>query len=193
MVGDNIKKLRETLGLTQKVFAERIGITQSTLSTGESGRSKFSRQALLSISREFGVRLDWLETGNGEMFEQRDSSIIAQLAAKGILTPKGRELIEIFLRMPPHAQDLIYDAVTAAAKLYPRREETVEKPVETPATESESPPEKPAHAVLPDGYIDFDAMRAQIDVGEAAQKKDLAQSSVSSGTVGSSKKILNRA
>lgn len=181
MVGDNIKKLRETLGLTQQKFAERIGVKQATLSMAESGKSNFSRQALLSISREFGVRLDWLETGDGEMFEQRDTSIIAQLEAEYNLTPMERELIENFLSLPPDVRDMVTRAVSAAAKLYPRREETVEKPVETP--------EPQPNIETPDGYIDFDAIRAQIDDCEAAQKRALATSSVSTGTDISAKKI----
>ena len=60
MVGDNIKKLRETLGLTQQKFADRIGIKQNSVALIEGNKRNISRQALLSISREFGVRLDWL-------------------------------------------------------------------------------------------------------------------------------------
>ena len=85
MVGDNIKKLREHLGLTQTKFAERIGITQSTIAMVETGKSKISRQALLAISREFGVRLKWLETGEGEMYIEADLSLFAQLEATGVV------------------------------------------------------------------------------------------------------------
>ena len=116
MVGNNIKRLREELGLTQQKFAERIGIKQNSIALIESNKRNISRQALMSISREFGVRLEWLETGEGEMYATRDTSAIAQLEAAGCLTPKGRELIEIYLQMPPDTQNLIADAIAAAAK-----------------------------------------------------------------------------
>ena len=116
MVENNIKRLREELGLTQQKFAEQVGIKQGTLSAVESNKSNISRQVLMLISREFGVRLEWLETGEGEMYATRDTSVIAQLEAAGCLTPKGRELIEIYLQMPPDTQNLIADAIAAAAK-----------------------------------------------------------------------------
>lgn len=175
MVGENLKKLRESLGLTQMKFAARIGLTQGTLSAVESNKSAMSRQSLMSISREFGVRLEWLETGEGEMYKQADTSILAQLESTGLLTPKGRELMEIYLRMPPSTQDLIADAISAAAKFYPRKVE------QSPVKPDNEKTREEMH----------DQLDAELDAKEAAEKREISTSLASTGTNGSSKKFGN--
>ena len=174
MVGDNIKKLREHLGLTQTKFAERIGITQSTIAMVETGKSKISRQALLAISREFGVRLKWLETGEGEMYIEADLSLFAQLEATGQLTPKGREFIEAFLRLPASLQNVIVDATRAAAEMYPRQSAmTATRKPDNELTKAE---------VLEMIGVEYDDMKA-------AEKRETSTSSASIGLSGTSKKI----
>lgn len=65
---DRIKKLRKELDLTQKAFADRIGMKQNTIAQYEMGRTIPSDAIIFSICREFDVNEDWLRTGNGEMF-----------------------------------------------------------------------------------------------------------------------------
>lgn len=172
MIGDNIKKLRNELGMTQANFAARIELTQGAIASVESGKRELSRQSLLAISREFGVRLEWLETGEGEMYKQADTSILAQLESTGSLTPKGRELIELYLKMPPNVQDLIADAIAAAAKLYPRKVE------QSPIKPDNEKTREEMHEQLD----------AELDAKEAAEKREISTSSASTGTSGLSKK-----
>ncbi len=66
---DRLKELIEYLDLSQKDFANRIGLKPAMISDVISGRAKgFSNESLLSISEKFNVSLDWLLTGRGEMF-----------------------------------------------------------------------------------------------------------------------------
>ena len=181
MIGDNIKKLREKLGYTQQKFAEKIGIKQNSIALIEGNKRNISRQALLAISREFGVRLEWLETGEGEMYTERDTSILAQLEASGSLTPKGRELIEIYLRMPPATQDLIADAIAAAAKYFPRKAES-----ERVAT---MPARKPDSELTPDEAAEI--VRQERAAVLAAEKRATTTSPVSTGSSGSLKRYSN--
>lgn len=174
MIGDNIKKLRNELGMTQANFAARIKLTQGAIASVESGKRELSRQSLMSISREFGVRLEWLETGEGEMYKQADTSILAQLESTGSLTPKGRELIELYLKMPPNVQDLIADAIAAAAELYPRK------------TEAEQPFVKPNNELTPDEAAEV--VRHERAAVLAAKKEETSTSSAFTGTSGLSKK-----
>lgn len=168
MIGDNIKLLRETLGLTQQKFAERIGIKQNSVALIESNKRNISRQAMLSISREFKVRLEWLETGKGEMFAQRNISIIEQLSAEYNLTPQSRELIEDFLKLPPDVRDLVAQAVRQATKYYPRKAD--------------------------DELTKEEAMKIigeEFDDKEEARKRGISTSAVSIGINGTLKKFGN--
>jgi transcriptional regulator with XRE-family HTH domain len=62
VVGRRIRELRG-LDMTQDEFAQRIGISQSYLSTVEHGHVEVGAEVLLAISREFGKSLEWLLTG----------------------------------------------------------------------------------------------------------------------------------
>ncbi len=58
--------LRCHLKLTQKDFAEKTGLTQTTISSIEVGGSGASTKTLIAISRTTGASLDWLLGLTGE-------------------------------------------------------------------------------------------------------------------------------
>lgn len=62
---DRIKKIRKAVGLTQKEFAEKLGLKQNTIATYEMGRIGVSDAVIISICREFGINEVWLRTGEG--------------------------------------------------------------------------------------------------------------------------------
>lgn len=81
---DRIKKVRKDCGLTQKEFAERLGIKQNTVASYEMGRIGVSDSVRISICREFGINEQWLRDGTGEMKiedcqEERYASNVAKL------------------------------------------------------------------------------------------------------------------
>ena len=65
-----IKLLRETLGLNQTKFGDRIGVKQATIAGYENGSRTPIDAVVASICREFNVNENWLRTGEGEMFRQ---------------------------------------------------------------------------------------------------------------------------
>lgn len=60
MVNSNLKFLRTRQGLTQKQFAEKLGLKQSAIGAYEERRATPPLTCLLQISRVFGVSLDVL-------------------------------------------------------------------------------------------------------------------------------------
>lgn len=63
-----IKELRKALQLTQEEFGEEIGVTKLTILRWERD-NKVPEASLRLICRVFRVRRNWLETGEGEMFQ----------------------------------------------------------------------------------------------------------------------------
>ena len=59
-LGTKIHFLRSNLNINQTLFAQKIGITQSTLSSYEKGNSTPSLDVLIAIATEFHVSVDWL-------------------------------------------------------------------------------------------------------------------------------------
>ena len=59
MEADNIRTLRQTMGLTQEEFAHRLGITVATVNRWENGHNsptRLARKALYDLAAEKGVR-----------------------------------------------------------------------------------------------------------------------------------------
>lgn len=65
-----IKQLRKTEGMNQEEFASPLGIKASYVSMLERNKNAPSDQLLLSICREYGVSMEWLRDGKGEMYDK---------------------------------------------------------------------------------------------------------------------------
>ena len=62
-INKRIKQVRERAGLTQKRFAEQIGVSRSFLSEIEAGKVKPSVEALIGIVTQFQIDAHWLLAG----------------------------------------------------------------------------------------------------------------------------------
>lgn len=90
---DRIKKIRKEYGLTQKAFAEKLGLKQNTVASYEMGRIGISDSVIFSICREFNVNENWLRNGNGEMKKDVDMDFSSICADIGINDEKAKEAI----------------------------------------------------------------------------------------------------
>ncbi len=66
-IGSQIKKIREFFNLSQVRFAHELGITQAHVSKIEHGLEKPSEQLLLALCWRYGIRKEWILTGEGKM------------------------------------------------------------------------------------------------------------------------------
>lgn len=66
-MNERIKKILEELGLKKVEFAERLHISRPYASELCSGAKAPSDRTISDICREFGIREEWLRTGEGEM------------------------------------------------------------------------------------------------------------------------------
>jgi SOS-response transcriptional repressor LexA len=65
-VGERIRQVRRNQGLTQKAFADSLGIAQGYLSSIESGRQIPSDTLLIALRHLYRVEERWLSSGEGE-------------------------------------------------------------------------------------------------------------------------------
>lgn len=88
MIGTNIRKIREALGLTQEEFAERLGITRSMVANLEYGKLQAPQKKLplfRLISEKFGVPVEWIladDPGPVPLSDQADAQREAQSISK---------------------------------------------------------------------------------------------------------------
>jgi transcriptional regulator with XRE-family HTH domain len=91
-VKDRIREVRHALGLTQSKFAERISISTSYINGIECGDKKINDRVIRLIGMEFGVSEHWLNTGEGEMYnEKEDLDVVKALSLFKSLDPRHRK------------------------------------------------------------------------------------------------------
>ena len=66
---DRLKELRKVLDIKQREVAEKINVSVGLVGRWEAGLQPVPEHNVYRICKEFGVRREWLETGEGEMFE----------------------------------------------------------------------------------------------------------------------------
>lgn len=112
-ISDRIRLIRESAGLTRAQFAERLGISASEVTNVEFAKIKnmASKESLFrSISSEFDVSLDWIKTGEGDMYGATPSDDVAM--AFGSLLAMHDPVVDGFIeffrsRTPEQRRDLV--------------------------------------------------------------------------------------
>lgn len=66
--GERVKWVRKNLGLTLEKFGENLGLKKSSLSQIENGVNNLTDTNIKLICHEYGVREEWLRSGEGEPF-----------------------------------------------------------------------------------------------------------------------------
>lgn len=99
IMNERVKELRKALGISQKEFGARLGVTDAAISSIESGRRSVTEQMEKSICREFNVSYDWLKYGTGEMFDSVPETLVDELANEFDLDDLDRRIILGYLRL----------------------------------------------------------------------------------------------
>lgn len=86
---DRLKELRKALNKKQRELADDLGVSTGAIGAWEAGTSAPGDARIYQICSKFNVRREWLENGEGEMFEPVES-----LTEDEIFVKKIKELIE---------------------------------------------------------------------------------------------------
>ena len=111
---DTIKrviKVRTDAELNQAKFAERLNLDRSTISMCESGKRSFSRRTLADICDKFNVNPEWLETGQGEPYNDDITPTIKLLKAEYNLDDLDVQIIENYLELSPIERQVFKDYI----------------------------------------------------------------------------------
>lgn len=110
-IKNRIKEIRQMVGLTQSQLAERLNLTRNYIGLIETGDRVPSDRTISDICREFGVREEWLRTGEEPMFvEIPESEKIAAFLGDLMREEDGsfkKQLIEILSEMSPDEWELM--------------------------------------------------------------------------------------
>lgn len=110
-MNERIKRLRKALGFTQQEFAERIGVKRNTIAQYEIGRNKPIDSIINLICREYNVSPEWLQTGEGEMFQPAPQNELEALTKRYGLTAADKVLVEKYINLNPDSRKTIIDFI----------------------------------------------------------------------------------
>ena len=67
-VGERVRLIRKQLEMTQEQMAQRLGIGKAALSMIETGKARLSARNKNILVQDFNVNPDWVDSGEGKMF-----------------------------------------------------------------------------------------------------------------------------
>lgn len=108
---NRIKELRKTEKLNQTDFAEKINLSQDTISKYEKGERELTDRVIADICREFNVNEEWLRYGSGamkrEMTKEEETLQHLEKLLKNEQNQLRKDIIYAIAKLPPEAWDSI--------------------------------------------------------------------------------------
>ncbi len=107
---ERVKELRMDQKLSQAAFGEKIKISQRAIGHIESGVNSLSPRNFELICRTFNVNPQWLETGEGKMYNPPpEKDFLDLLAEEKGLNDEEKALIASIIDLPRPARKAVID------------------------------------------------------------------------------------
>ncbi len=106
-----IIKVRTDAGLNQAKFAEKLNLDRSTISMCESGKRGFSKRTIADICEKFNVNPVWIETGEGEPYNEVIPTVMKLLKAEYNLDDLDIQIIEKYMELSPIERQVFKDYI----------------------------------------------------------------------------------
>lgn len=110
---DRIKEIRKMLGLSQKAFGEKLGLSRSAINNIDSKSVPLKPLFLDLLCTVFSVNRDWLETGEGDMFIASSENIFRQLKKEYDLDELDEAIITSYLSLGTAERNVIKNYIKA--------------------------------------------------------------------------------
>ena len=88
-----------------------LNLSKSSISVAESDKSKLSKRAILDICEKFNVNQNWLETGEGEPYNDAVTPTLKLLKAEYKLDELDIQIIEKYLELSPIERQVFKDYI----------------------------------------------------------------------------------
>lgn len=110
-INERLIQLRKACRKNQADFGKAIGLARSGVAAIESGQRNVTEKHLIMLSKwdEYNVNIDWLRTGNGEMFLPNETDTLEAIRQEYHLTDQQFKFVSNFLRLPENEKDIIFN------------------------------------------------------------------------------------
>ena len=117
-LSERITLIAKNTGMTNTAFAEKLNITQASVSRLLSGKQNPSDRTLIDICDKFGVNETWLRTGEGSMYkevseEEALSEFFGRMLKEDV--PYRNEIILCLSRMSPEGWKAVEEKILEIA------------------------------------------------------------------------------
>lgn len=102
-----IKELRQALNLSQEEFGKKISCSRDVINNYERQRANVPPPTELAIASAFGVNINWLRDGSGEMFLETKDQFIDKLASQYGLDKFMKKVISAYSELSANEKDVI--------------------------------------------------------------------------------------
>lgn len=116
MLSDRVKTVREALHLSQREFGEKLGVSRDVISNMEYGRATPKELFLRHMCGICNVNEQWIQTGEGEMFQNNP-----------IEYRKADEALKIFKSLRPEFQDYALEQIRKLSELQGKMEDKTDE------------------------------------------------------------------
>lgn len=118
-IKDRLKLFRKDKNLTQEDVATQTAISRTYISTIEAGRQDPSFSFVKTLSKTYGLSIDWLLTGEGEMMRGKgEAEEVASAAVEALSENRMLEKIVLMLAdMSEEERREVFDHVQKAKRL----------------------------------------------------------------------------
>lgn len=118
-INERFKELRKNCKMTQEEWGKILGLTRSGVTDIEAGRRNVTAQHLIMLSnwKEKRVNIEWLKTGDGEMFlelpeEDEVAAYVSELLEDDGNNPLYtiiKEIMRTYSELTPKSQEVLCD------------------------------------------------------------------------------------
>lgn len=107
---------KDVLDMTQADFANKVKISRSNLGNVETGRISVTDRLLTDICNAFSLSETWLRTGQGEMYEETETTLFAAFAKQYDLSEAEQKAARYLLQLSSEERQQILHHVVGLAE-----------------------------------------------------------------------------
>ena len=109
-INERIKYFRKEIQqVNQKQFAERLGVTQSGVSYMEQEGSTVADSSIKTICSVYGIREEWLRTGEKPMRIQPDSFNLNEFAKERGASDLDLRVVKAYFELDPNIRKMLIE------------------------------------------------------------------------------------
>lgn len=109
-INARFKRLRIDNGLSQKEMGERLGLKQGAVSRLEQEGHTITEASMKLLETAFGVNIEWLKTGRGEMYNKSSEDGLEKIADQLQLTDIQKKVFLTLMGLPDDRREIIAKA-----------------------------------------------------------------------------------